>query len=105
MSKHHASPHTNPRGNSLNTNPTLPDSINSDASETDAPDSLENPVNKGDGPLPAELTGRATSTGEDLVSLMANGSAEHMTDGFRSGNGDDPETDADADDDEEVDLT
>ena len=78
------------RRNKLATNATSPDSINSDVGETGATD---DPVAKGDGPLPEELTGRASSTGEDLYSLFANGSPDHITDGFRGGNGDDPETD------------
>jgi hypothetical protein len=60
----------------------------------------DDPVNKGDGPLPEELTGRAAGTGEDLTSLFANGSDEHLADGFRAGNGDDPETEIDTKDDQ-----
>lgn len=48
---------------------------------------------KGDESRRQELTGRATGTGEDLLSLFANGSDEHLRDGFRAGNGDDPEGD------------
>lgn len=81
--------------NSLNTNPTSP----RHTSDVGDADGFLDPVAKGDGPLPEELTGRASATGEDLVALMANGSAEHLTDGFRGGNGDDPETDAVNDDD------
>ncbi|MBC8086152.1 MAG: hypothetical protein H7Z40_02735 [Phycisphaerae bacterium] len=64
---------------------------------TDGPN---DPLNKGDRPLPEELTGRATGTGEDLLSLFSNGSDEHLADGFRAGNGDDPDTDAERSDDE-----
>ena len=51
----------------------------------------------GDGPLSEELPGRAGQTNEDLTSLMANRTQEHLEDGFRAGNGDDPETDSDED--------
>jgi hypothetical protein len=78
------------RRNSLNANATSPDSINSDVGETGAD---RDQKSKGDGALPEEVTGRASRGGEDLVSLFANGQADHMTDGFRGGNGDDPETD------------
>lgn len=53
----------------------------------------DDPDSKGDESLKQELTGRANGTGEDLLSLFANGSDEHLRDGFRSGNGDDPESD------------
>lgn len=103
MAKHDAgSAPLNSRTNSLNTNPTLADSTSSDAGGDDVPDE---PTAKGDGPLPEELTGRAASTEEDLVTLMANDSADHLTDGFRTGSGDDPETDVDTDDDADADDT
>lgn len=54
---------------------------------------IEDQDSKGDESLKQELTGRANGTGEDLLSLFANGSDEHLRDGFRSGNGDDPESD------------
>lgn len=54
---------------------------------------------KGDEARKTELTGRATGTGEDLTSLFANGSDEHLRDGFRSGNGDDPDSDVERGDD------
>ena len=91
-----ANPPLDPRDSALNTNPTLPDSINSDIGSTGA---SEEPLSKGDRPLPEELTGRASGTEEDLTSLFSNDSAEHLTDGFRSGNGDDPEADVERSDD------
>jgi hypothetical protein len=102
MSKHPSSP-VNSSPTSQNTNSTLPDTVNSDAAESATSDG--DPTTRGDGPLPEEVTGRASYTGEDLVSLMANDTADHITDGFRAGNGDDPETDVDVDDDEQIDLT
>lgn len=54
---------------------------------------------KGDEASKDELTGRAFGTGEDLTSLFANGSDEHLRDGFRSGNGDDPDSDVERGDD------
>lgn len=53
----------------------------------------EDPDSKGDESRKQELTGRANGTGEDLLSLFANGSDEHLRDGFRSNNGDDPDSD------------
>ncbi|MEO6447020.1 MAG: hypothetical protein ABIZ91_12745 [Gemmatimonadaceae bacterium] len=47
---------------------------------------------EGGPPLPEELTGRASNTGESLTELFMNGSAEHLADGFRGGSGDDPGT-------------
>lgn len=67
-----------------------------DVSETRA---SEDPVSQEERPIPAELTGRAAGTGEDLQSLFANASDEHLRDGFRTGNGDDPEADVDPTDD------
>lgn len=92
-----ANPPLDPRGSALNANPTVPDSMNSDIGATGGPG---DPVNKGDRPLPQELTGRAAGTGEDLLSLFANSSDEHLTDGFRAGNGDDPDTDVERTDDQ-----
>ncbi|GEM_PF-2845669 len=90
-------PPVDPRDSSLHDNPAIPDHMPShQASRGDPTD----PVNKGDGPLPEELTGRAAGTGEDLLSLFANGSDEHLADGFRAGNGDDPDTDAERSDDQ-----
>lgn len=91
MSKRsNVSPVDDARRNSLNANATAPDSINSDVGESGTHGERKS---KGDGPLPEEVTGRASSGGEDLVSLFANGTPDHLTDGFRGGNGDDPETD------------
>lgn len=96
-----ANPPLDPRDSALNANPTLPDSINSDVGSTGVSDDQ---LSKGDRPLPEEITGRAAGTEEDLTSLFANDSAEHLTDGFRSGNGDDPETDVErTDDDSQID--
>lgn len=63
------------------------------------PRTPEDPDSRGDQPQPRELTGRASGTGEDLLSLFANGSDEHLCDGFRSGSGDDPESDVERTDD------
>ena len=72
----------------------------SDRSENDGiPRTPEDPDSRGDESQTQELTGRASGTGEDLASLFANESDEHLSDGFRSGNGDDPESDVDATDD------
>jgi hypothetical protein len=102
MSKHRGNtPPANSRPDSLTTNATLADSTESDAGANQA---MEDPKAKGDGPLPEEVTGRASATQEDLVTLMANDSGEHITDGFRAGNGDDPESDVDTDDDADDDL-
>ncbi len=72
----------------------------SDRNENDGlPRTPEDPDSRGDESQTRELTGRASGTGEDLSSLFANGSDEHLRDGFRSGNGDDPESDVDPTDD------
>ncbi len=42
-------------------------------------------------PLPEELTGRASKTGEDLTALFGNETPEHLADGFRGASGDDPD--------------
>jgi hypothetical protein len=39
------------------------------------------------------LTGRASATGESLTQLFSNRTAEHLSDGFCGGSGDDPDTD------------
>jgi hypothetical protein len=67
--------------------------------EPGIPRNVDDPDYRGDEPAPRELTGRASGTGEDLTSLFANGSDEHLRDGFRSGNGDDPEGDVERNDD------
>jgi hypothetical protein len=62
---------------------------------------------EGGTPLPEELTGRASGTGEDLTALFDNDTAGHFADGFRGGSNSDPgsdiqkdiETDPAADDD------
>jgi hypothetical protein len=62
---------------------------------------------EGGTPLPEELTGRASATGEDLTALFDNDTAGHFADGFRGGSNSDPgsdiqkdiETDPKADDD------
>ncbi len=50
----------------------------------------ETPALEGREPLPAELTGRASGTDDDLVALFDNSSGEHLTDGFRGGSQDVP---------------
>ena len=91
MSKRsNVTPADDARRNSLNENATVPDSINSDIGESG---SAHERGAKGDGPLPEELTGRASSGSEDLVSLFNDGTATHLTDGFRGGQGDFPEAD------------
>lgn len=55
--------------------------------ETDRSDS---PGLEGGIPLPEELTGRASGTGEDLGALFDDQSAAHLADGFHGGSGDDP---------------
>ena len=72
----------------------------SDRNENDGiPRTPEDPDSRGDESQTQELTGRASGTGEDLASLFANGSDEHLRDGFRSANGDDPGSDIDPTDD------
>ncbi len=51
------------------------------------------PALEGGIPLPEELTGRASSTNEEVTTLFARDTAEHFTDGFRGGSGDDPGSD------------
>jgi hypothetical protein len=55
----------------------------------------ETPELEGITPLPEEVTGKASSTDEDLVSLFDDADSGHMSDGFRGGSDDD-------DDDESV---
>lgn len=50
----------------------------------------ETPAIEGGLPLPEELTGRASGTGEDLTALFDNDSKQHLADGFRGGSDDDP---------------
>ena len=54
--------------------------------ETDRPDT---PELEGGIPLPEEVTGRASGTGEDLTALFDNESPQHLADGFRGGSDDD----------------
>ena len=78
----------------------LADPAVSDRNENDGlPRTPEDPDSRGDESQTRELTGRASGTGEDLASLFANGSDEHLRDGFRSANGDDPDSDVDPTDD------
>ncbi|HEX7024875.1 MAG TPA: hypothetical protein VF187_08665 [Gemmatimonadales bacterium] len=69
----------------------MPDHEGRKPAETTRPDSpeLETGV-----PLPEELTGRASKTEEDLKSLFASKSEEHLEDGFKGGSGDEPIPDA-----------
>jgi hypothetical protein len=50
--------------------------------ETNRPDS---PELEGGTPLPEEVTGRASKTRENLMTLFDNDSPEHLADGFRGG--------------------
>jgi hypothetical protein len=52
---------------------------------------------EGGTPLPEELTGRASATGEDLTALFDNDTAGHFADGFRGGSNSDPGSDLLAD--------
>ena len=54
---------------------------------------IETPALEGREPLPEELTGRASGTGENLSTLFEDGSGAHLSDGFRGGSDDDRETD------------
>lgn len=63
-------------------------------SETDRPST---PVLEGGTPLPEELTGRASGTGEDLTALFNNESPAHLADGFRGGSEDEPVAESQAD--------
>ena len=53
----------------------------------------ETPELEGRMPLPAELTGRASGTDEDLVVLFNDKQGEHLADGFRGGSDDEPPAD------------
>jgi len=53
----------------------------------------DTPSLEGGRPLPAELTGRASGTSEDVVALFAEDTAEHFADGFSGGSDDDPGSD------------
>lgn len=50
---------------------------------------LDDPELEGGTPLPEEVTGRASGTREDLGTLFANDTADHLADGFRGGSDDD----------------
>ncbi|MDX2260078.1 MAG: hypothetical protein SFU84_00095 [Gemmatimonadales bacterium] len=58
-------------------------------------DQPEYPELEGREPLPEEITGRASGTEEDLVTLFQNPERDHLADGFRGGSEDDA-SDADA---------
>jgi hypothetical protein len=53
--------------------------------ETNRP---ETPELEGRMPLPEEVTGKASATDEDLVSLFNDKEGEHIADGFRGGSED-----------------
>lgn len=91
-------PPLDPRGKALNDNPTVPSTFNSDVGESG---NRDKDVSIDETSLPEELTGRASGTGEDLEALFENTSDEHLADGFRAGNGDDPETDVERSDDQD----
>jgi hypothetical protein len=48
----------------------------------------ETPELEGRMPLPEEVTGKASATDEDLVSLFNDKEGEHIADGFRGGSED-----------------
>ena len=48
----------------------------------------ETPDLEGRVPLPEEVTGKASGTDDDLVSLFAEDDREHLADGFRGGSED-----------------
>lgn len=50
----------------------------------------ETPMLEGRVPLPEELTGKASSTDDDLVALFEDKEGAHMADGFRGGSEDEP---------------
>jgi hypothetical protein len=56
----------------------------------------ETPELEGRTPLPEELTGKASGTDADLISLFDGERGEHIADGFRSGSGDDAANASDA---------
>ncbi len=49
----------------------------------------EYPALEGREPLPEEITGKASGTSDDLVTLFDSTDREHMADGFRGGSEDD----------------
>ncbi|MDP1892127.1 MAG: hypothetical protein Q8K55_14630 [Gemmatimonadaceae bacterium] len=51
----------------------------------------ETPELEGRTPLPKEITGKASGTDEDLVSLFDNDDREHLADGFRGATEDETE--------------
>ena len=55
----------------------------------------ETPELEGRTPLPAELTGRASGTDDDLVVLIDEKNSEQLADGFRGGSDDEPPVDDD----------
>jgi len=52
----------------------------------------ESPALEGRTPLPEELSGKASGTDDDLVTLFDGESGGHLADGFRGGSGDEPRT-------------
>ena len=50
----------------------------------------ETPELEGRVPLPEEITGKASGTDDDLVTLFQDDGAEHIADGFRGGSEDEP---------------
>ena len=48
----------------------------------------EYPALEGREPLPEEITGRASGTADDLVSLFDRTDRDHLADGFRGGSED-----------------
>ena len=52
----------------------------------------ETPELEGRAPLPEELTGKASGTDEDLVTLFDDKQGEHMADGFHGGSEDEERT-------------
>jgi hypothetical protein len=50
----------------------------------------ETPELEGRVPLPEELTGKASATDDDLVSLFEDHEGAHIADGFRGGSEDEP---------------
>ncbi|MBK9550259.1 MAG: hypothetical protein IPO52_14420 [Gemmatimonadetes bacterium] len=61
----------------------------SDDGTTMAP---EYPALEGREPLPEEITGRASGTRDDLVSLFDSTDRDHLADGFRGGSEDDDDS-------------
>jgi hypothetical protein len=59
---------------------------------------------EGGTPLPEELTGRASGTGEDLTALFGNDAADHFADGFRGGSNRDRESEIPKDNDTNPDV-